>query len=280
MGAAAIGWASTACAPVPAPTTLFSLGVAAGLHSDSEVVLWTRPDPLIDAGVSSLEWEVAPDPGFSTVVASGSAAVDTTADHTVKVLVGGLTPDRSYWYRFIAGSSSSPVGRARTLPAPGSSVDRMNLAYASCQAYANGYYASWRSIASQDVDAVLFLGDYIYESGLIQAFGTVRPETLADARTLDDYRAKYRLYKSDPDLQSAHAAHPFAPVWDDHEVLQQLGLDGVRHRSGPSGGRPAGLVRVPAGLADGRQPHLPGPPVGIARSDLHAGHPSVPRRAS
>ena len=135
------------------------------------------------------------------------------------MLVGGLAPDQSYWYRFVAPSAASAVGRARTLPVAGSSVSQLRLAYASCQCYANGYYTAWRQIATQPVDAVLFLGDYIYESALIQLLRTVREEGVAEARTLEDYRAKYRLYKTDPDLQAAHAAHPFVTVWDDHEIV-------------------------------------------------------------
>ncbi len=219
VGLGAVGWATSGCtAPTgPAPTTAFSSGVAAGLHSDTEVVLWTRVDPRVERP-SAVTWEVGDDPSLSSVVASGSSPVVTGADSTVKVLVGGLDPDRSYWYRFDTGAASSPVGRARTLPGAGASVSSLKLAYASCQCFANGWYAAWRHIASQPVDAVLFLGDYIYEAPLIQLLRTVREEGIGEAKTLDDYRARYRLYKTDPDLQAAHAAHPFVPVWDDHEV--------------------------------------------------------------
>ena len=220
MGIGAVGLAASACTVpgAPAPTSLFSSGIAAGLHSDTEVVLWTRLDPLV-ATPGSVDWEVAPDPTFTSVVAAGTSAVGPASDYTVKVLVGGLAPDQSYWYRFVAPSAASAVGRARTLPVAGSSVSQLRLAYASCQCYANGYYTAWRQIATQPVDAVLFLGDYIYESALIQLLRTVREEGLTEARTLEDYRAKYRLYKTDPDLQAAHAAHPFVTVWDDHEIV-------------------------------------------------------------
>jgi alkaline phosphatase D len=218
MGLGAVGWATSCSTPTgPAPTTQFSSGIASGLHSDTEVVIWTRVDPRV-AGPSPVDWEVSTDPGFGSVVASGTEATSPLSDHTVKVLVGGLDPDRSYWYRFSTSAYTSAVGRARTLPAPGASVTQLSFAYASCQSYANGYYAAWRDIAAQPVDAVLFLGDYIYEAALIQLLRTVREEGLTEARTLDQYRAKYQLYKTDPDLQSAHAAHPFVPIWDDHEV--------------------------------------------------------------
>jgi alkaline phosphatase D len=222
-GVAALGATGVACAPTPVgptPTEVFSLGVASGLHSPTEVVLWTRVEPLIAPTVTQIVWEVADDPGFSTTVASGLAPVSAATDHTVKVLVGGLDPDRSYWYRFVApGGQGSDMGRARTLPAVGSAVGSLKLAFSSCQSYASGYYQAWRHVAQQDVDAVLFLGDYIYESVLVAALGSVRKEPIAEARTLADYRARYRLYKSDRDLRAAHAAHPFVPIWDDHEVV-------------------------------------------------------------
>jgi alkaline phosphatase D len=239
-GVAALGVTGVACAPSPVgptPTEVFSLGVASGLHSHTQVVLWTRVEPLIAPGVTSVDWEVATSASFGTVVAAGTAPVGPANDHTVKVLAGGLDPDRSYWYRFLAGGEASQVGRARTLPAPGSPQARLRLAFSSCQNYASGYYTAWRQIAAQDVDAVLFLGDYIYESALVAALGAVRAEPLGTARTLADYRAKYRLYKSDPDLRAAHSAHPFVPIWDDHEVTNDwdsgiLSTDPARFAAG------------------------------------------------
>ncbi len=219
-GAAAVGLALPACSPMtPTPTSVYSAGVASGLHSPTEVVLWTRVEPALAPGVTSVTWEVADSAGFGTVVASGSAPVSAASDHTVKVLVGGLDPDRSYWYRFSTGAADSPVGRARTMPVAGAAVGSLKLAYASCQCYANGYYGAWRDVATRDVDAVLFLGDYIYEAGLIQLLGKVRDESFETVTDLAGYRSKYKLYKSDPDLQAAHAAHPFVPIWDDHEIV-------------------------------------------------------------
>ena len=219
VGAAAIAPLAAACAPPAAPpTSLFSLGIASGLHSASEVVLWTRADPTFDASVTSVNWEVAPDAGFSSIISSGSVPVSAASDFTAKVLVGSLPADTSVWYRFSSGAITSAVGRARTLPAPGSSQASLKLAFTSCQAYACGYYAAWRHIAAQPIDAIVFLGDYIYESATIQLLGRVRDEPTDEALGLPGYRSKYRLYKSDPDLQAAHAAHPFVPIWDDHEV--------------------------------------------------------------
>ena len=218
--AVALG-AATSCAPEPvAPTRVFSQGIASGLHSHTEVVLWSRVAPELAGGDLSVAWEVATDDSFSSVVAHGTAVAAAGADHTVKVLVGGLDPNRSYWYRFRHSAEDSRTGRARTLPAPGSPVGSMSFAFASCQSYNAGYYAAWRDVATRDVDAVLFLGDYIYESALINLLGAARSGDLVNtATTLEDYRAKYRIYKTDPDLQAAHEAHPFVPIWDDHEVF-------------------------------------------------------------
>ena len=222
-GAAALGGGAAACTtavtPVkpPTPTSVFSLGIASGLHSPTEVVLWTRLEPLI-SNFADADWEVATSPTFANVVASGTASTHAGSDFTIKVLVGGLSPDTSYWYRFTTPEETSPVGRARTTPLAGASVSNMKFAFASCQNYANGFYAAWRAIAAENVDAVLFLGDYIYESSTIQSLGIVREEPTEEAQNLVGYRQRYQLYKSDPDLQAAHAAHPFLPIWDDHEV--------------------------------------------------------------
>ena len=225
-GLAATGLVLPACAPAMSrpPASVFDQGVASGLHSPSEVVLWTRVEPTLSGGATVAGWELATDPGFGTVVASGTAAAAADTDHCVKVLAGGLQADRSYWYRFTVGTSSgdvvSPVGRARTLPAAGARPESLRLGFATCQSYNAGWYQAWRQMGESDLDAVLFLGDFIYESAAGQLLGSVREEpTIATARTLDDYRAKYRLYKSDPDLQFGHAAHPVVPVWDDHEVV-------------------------------------------------------------
>jgi alkaline phosphatase D len=220
VGVAATGGLAAACAPmVPTvPVTTWSAGIASGLHSPTELVLWTRVDPGAEPGTTSVDWEVATDPAFATIVASGTAAVSTASDSTVKVLAGGLSPATDHWYRFVLPASTSPVGHARTMPAPGDAVSGFTFAFASCQAYACGYYGAWRDIAARDLDAVLFLGDYIYEAATIQLLGKVREEGTVEAKTLAQYRAKYRLYKSDPDLQAAHAAHAFMLTWDDHEI--------------------------------------------------------------
>ncbi len=220
-GVAAVGGVSTACAPAmggSTPTSVWSAGVASGLHSPTQVVLWTRVEPTLAPGVTTVLWEVATSPALTTIIANGSAPVSALADNTVKVLVGGLSPDQSYWYRFDTGTDVSPTGRARTVPLPNATPARLNLAVASCQSYASGFYGAWASIAVQDVDAVLFLGDYIYESFAIQLLRRVRDETSETTQTLAQYRDRYKLYRSDTNLRAAHAAHPLVPIWDDHEI--------------------------------------------------------------
>jgi alkaline phosphatase D len=210
-------WGCTPAPADPVPTGPFDCGVASGVHSDSAVVLWTRFAPA-SAGAVDLDWQVATDPAFSEVVASGTALSSAATDGCVKVLAGGLAPGTRYWYRFAVDGTVSPVGRTRTPPAPGQFAPAATFAVASCQDYRSGFYPAWRAIAAEDLDAVIHLGDYIYESGGSSPFD-LRADTVGAATDLAGYRAKYRLYRGDPDLQAAHAAHPFAAVWDDHEFV-------------------------------------------------------------
>lgn len=207
----------------------FTLGIASGEPAPDGFVIWTRlaPEPLavgggMPAGAVDVRWQVAADEGMTKVVSEGSATADPGWAHAVHVEVGGLEPDRWYWYRFQAGAEISPVGRARTAPAAGAAHDAFRFAFASCQNWADGFYVAHRDIAAQDLDLVVFLGDYIYEKGVSDLGGarcvTVPREVRTAPRTLDQYRLRYGLYKSDPDLQAAHARCPWVVTWDDHEV--------------------------------------------------------------
>ena len=200
----------------------FTLGVASGAPTPESVVLWTRlaPEPLAGGGVREesvvVRWEVATDDAFRRVVRQGT--VDTLAGqgHAVHVPVNGLQANRWHWYRFTAGDDVSPVGRTRTLPASGSNPARLRLAYGSCQQFEQGYYAAHRHILEEDVDFMVFLGDYIYESSW--GVNLVRRHAGGEPRTLTDYRNRHAQYKTDPDLQALHAQVPWLVVWDDHEV--------------------------------------------------------------
>ena len=222
----------TSCAPpsvyeAPSNGSPFHLGVLSGLHSETEVVLWTRLSPDLAPGVGEIRWEVATDPQCVHLVQNGRCPVGPVADWTAKVLVGGLEPDTNYWYRFVVDDQPSAVGRARTLPVVTASPSSLKLVFGSCQNWGSGFYNAWTAIANEAVDAVVWLGDYIYETpslgsyigdlGAVLNATQVRRDTLPEATTLDLYRAKYKLYRSDPELQRAHGAHPFVPVWDDHE---------------------------------------------------------------
>jgi alkaline phosphatase D len=200
----------------------FSLGVASGSPQPDSVVLWTRlmlPSRLetIDSPAVPVRWEVADDEGFHRVVASGEASALAQLGHSVHVEAGGLQPDRWYHYRFMAGEAVSPVGRTRTLPSPGAAVGRLRLSYASCQRWEHGHYAAWRHMLAEELDLVMFLGDYIYEypnaTAAIRSF-----PTLGWVQTLGEYRDRHALHRSDPHLQAMHAACPWLMTWDDHEV--------------------------------------------------------------
>ena len=194
----------------------FGLGVASGYPHAGGVVLWTRLMGELPPLGLPVRWEIAADESMSRLAASGNAVADPDWAHSVRVEAKGLEPDRWYWYRFSAGDAVSPVGRTRTAPRPGATLQRLRFAFASCQQYEQGYFGAHRHIAADAPDLVAFLGDYIYESSWGREH--VRTHTGGEPYTLADYRARYALYKSDPDLQASHAACPWIATWDDHEV--------------------------------------------------------------
>ncbi|MFF9317484.1 alkaline phosphatase D family protein [Streptomyces sp. NPDC014735] len=210
----------------------FTLGVASGDPLPASVLLWTRLAPRPYEAGSGLPrarvqvgWELARDARFSRIVRRGRATAHPEFDHSVHVEVKGLESDRVLYYRFRAGSWTSPVGRTRTAPARGARNNSLRLAAVSCQAYHDGYFTAYRHLADEDVSAVFHLGDYLYEYA-VTATGGARNHTdrtlpahfNRETITLEDYRLRYGLYKSDPDLRAAHAAHPFVVTWDDHET--------------------------------------------------------------
>jgi alkaline phosphatase D len=192
----------------------FSLGVASGYPLPSGVTLWTR---LMGAASSiPVKWEVATDESMKSVVISGSATAEPEWAHSVHVDVQGLEPERWYWYRFTAGDAQSAIGRTRTAPPAHAAEPRLRFAFGSCQHWEQGYFNAYRHVVADDPDLVVFLGDYIYESSwgreLVRSHGATEPYSL------EEYRARYTLYRTDPDLQAAHAACPWVVTWDDHEV--------------------------------------------------------------
>ncbi|MCF8168885.1 MAG: alkaline phosphatase D family protein [Rhodoferax sp.] len=201
----------------------FASGVASGSPTHESVVLWTRlQDPRFrtttgqGAGTLEVRWELAHDAQFKQLVQTGKAVASAALGYSAHVEVNGLESDRWFFYRFMVADAVSPVGRTRTFPAPGAQVSRVRLAYASCQRWEHGFYSAYRHMFLEQLDAVLFLGDYIYEyPGALDA---VRKVSGGWVESLDDYRARYALHKSDPDLQAMHAACPWLVTWDDHEV--------------------------------------------------------------
>jgi len=200
----------------------FTLGVASGDPLPDGVVLWTRlaPDPLNGGGMPDydvpVKWEVATDKEFRDVVQHGIEFARHQLAHSVHVEVEGLEPNQVYYYRFKVGSEISQVGRTKTLPPYGTDVAKMTFAFASCQSYEEGYYTAYKRMAEEDLDLVFHLGDYIYEYG--PATGRPRIHNSPEIVTLEDYRNRYALYKSDVDLRAAHAAFPWVVAMDDHEV--------------------------------------------------------------
>ncbi|MBC7731818.1 MAG: alkaline phosphatase D family protein [Bacteriovorax sp.] len=194
----------------------FSLGIASGQPHASGMVLWTR---LTGAGLPeqvTVHWELARDEAFTNIVAQGDEVAEADWAHSVHAEPAGLAPGRWYWYRFQALGQQSPAGRTRTAPAPDANAT-LNFAITSCQRWDVGHYAAWRHVADEQLDVVMFLGDYIYEYP--SRPGSVRSvEGLWFVHTLDQYRARYATHKSDPALQAAHASAPWLLVWDDHEV--------------------------------------------------------------
>jgi alkaline phosphatase D len=196
--------------------------VASGSPFPSSVVLWTRiaPDPLDGGGAGrdpiTVRWEVAHDEGFARIARSGMAVAVAENAHAVHVVADGLQPGRWYFYRFIALGESSPVGRTRTAPARTARVTSLRVAFGSCQHFEFGFYGAHRHIAAEAPDLMIFLGDYIYEGP--GRPGRVRRHSGAECRSLAQYRNRYALYRTDPELQRLHAAVPWLVTFDDHEV--------------------------------------------------------------
>jgi alkaline phosphatase D len=208
----------------------FTLGVASGYPGNTWLTLWTRlaPVPFAPGGgmppeIVPVTWEVARDEAMKDIAASGTVYATPEWGHSVHAEATGLQSNRPYFYRFSAGDAQSPVGRTRTVPGFGGKPLRLRFAFASCQQYEQGYYGAYRHMAADQPDLILHLGDYIYEGSWGRDH--VRKHNAPEAVTLDDYRARHALYKSDPDLQAAHAACPWLLTWDDHEVNNDYAAD-------------------------------------------------------
>ena len=243
-------------APARTKDDPFTLGVASSDPSATGVVLWTRlapwpldPDGGMPRRAVPVDWQVATDPRMRRVVRGGRVLADPRHAHAVHVEVEGLEPGRPYWYRFHAGGHLSRLGRTRTCPDPDRPLGRLDLAVVSCQSWESGYYTAYRHLADDDVDVVLHLGDYIYETAARR--GRPRMHVGGETTDLAGYRVRHALYKTDPDLQEAHARHPFAVTFDDHEVNNHAG------RQPAQDGDPAAFVRRRTAAYRAAWEHLP-----------------------
>jgi len=212
------------------PMSPFQLGVASGDPTPDGVVLWTRlaPHPLeADGGMAphnvEVSWEVAADDSMRRIVRQGTTTAVPELAHSVHAEVGGLAPDRWYWYRFRVGDAESAIGRTRTMPALDASPGELNFAFASCQHFESGLYTAYEHMAQEELDLVFHLGDYIYEGAAKE--DQVRKHIGKGCESLDDYRRRHSQYKTDPLLQAMHARCPWMVTWDDHEVNNDYAND-------------------------------------------------------
>ncbi|MBR7747922.1 alkaline phosphatase D family protein [Undibacterium baiyunense] len=233
----------------------FEHGVASGDPLSDRVIIWTRvtPSSNYDGRDFELTWQLASDEQFSKVIKSGSIVTNASRDFTAKIDVTGLSANTNYFYRFNFDSRLSPVGRTKTLPI--GSVQQVKLAVVSCSNYPAGYFHVYAEIAKlTDLDAVLHLGDYIYEyprdgyasQDAASLNRQVEPKT--EIVTLTDYRTRYAIYRSDTDLQAVHAKHPFIAVWDDHEFANDTWNGGAENhdpaKEGPFSARRAAALQA------------------------------------
>jgi alkaline phosphatase D len=255
----AYGAASPAAVPLVAspsqPETPFRHGVAAGDPTQDRLIIWTRVTPPSGQKRQMVRWRVASDPLFRNVRRTGWVEAGPERDFTVKVDVDGLEPGRAWWYRFELGREVSPPGQARTLPQ--GSTDEVVLVALSCAHWQCGLFNVYEAVAKLPrVDAVIHLGDYIYEDAEEgSAYAKHQGDALGrrmlpdhELLTLDDYRARHALYKTDTDLQAAHAAAAWICQWDDHEAANDCWKGGAEKHDpkteGSWGARKAAALRA------------------------------------
>ncbi len=232
---ALLGLGAATPAAAQSSTVSFKHGVASGDPRQDRVVLWTRVTPETPGGQLAYKWTLNPVDRRAGGAKSGSGVTGPGRDYTIKVDATGLDAGRAYTFEFEVAGVKSPMGRTRTLPA-GPTKDVV-LAVASCSLFPNGYFNAYRAIADLPrVDAVLHLGDYIYEYGGPGSYGMdsavagERPhDPPREILSLADYRRRHAQYKADPDTQAAHARAPWITVWDDHETANDSWMHGAEN---------------------------------------------------
>lgn len=243
VGAAAtLGAASVASAQNAGTRISYNHGVASGDPLQDRVIIWTRVTPMESNhnGIVHMNWDVATDSDFSNIVARGHIHTGQGSDYTAKADATGLEAGQNYFYRFRVGDQVSPIGETRTLAASGKKPVR--LAIASCSNYPFGFFNAYRAICDNGpFDAVLHLGDYIYDyqQGRYQSPNAEKMGRLVDPPheivTLPDYRRRYAQYRTDPDLQEVHRKFPFICAWDDHEFANNTYFEGAENHNGGEG---------------------------------------------
>lgn len=208
----------------------FYHGVASGDPTPESVIIWTKVTPD-HAGEIEVLWEMATDSLFSQVFKKDSVQTGPDQNWTAHVDVKGLKPATYYYYRFAYDGKKSRIGRTRT--APLGDVERLRFAVVSCSNYEAGFFNAYANLARRDdIEAVIHLGDYIYEYKTGKYGNKKLPRTNIPAHEIvktDDYRARYSQYRLDPDLQDLHARHPFITIWDDHEIANDAYVDGAQN---------------------------------------------------
>jgi len=225
----------------------FLHGVASGDPLHDRVIIWTRA--TTDAQSVELKYEVASDADFTNILHNGSETVSTETDYTLKVDVQNLQAANTYYYRFSSNGTTSATGKMKTLPQ--GATQRVKMALFSCANYTNGYFNVYSEAAKiADLDVTLHLGDYIYEHGMFEKDGVTPAYATQNANaigrplsadndteiyTLEDYRKRYALYRTDSGLQAIHAACPMIVVWDDHEIANDTYKDGAENHDASEG---------------------------------------------
>ncbi|MBU6285868.1 MAG: alkaline phosphatase D family protein [Proteobacteria bacterium] len=230
---AALSGSLAACSNLSDEPIEFRYGVASGDPLSDRVILWTHVKPVVGESSVSLQYEVASDLGFTSIVSSGNAVSTLDTGFTVKIDALGLSPGKTYYYRFRRGEDRSPVGTTRTLP--DTSASEVRFAVLSCSNYPAGYFNVYAEVAKSDAQYAIHLGDYIYEyastgyaSEQATKLGRVS-DPGNEILSLADYRKRYAQYRSDADLQALHAKMPMIAVWDDHEIANDAWKDGAEN---------------------------------------------------
>ena len=235
------GCSSSSSSAGPAPK--FAFGVASGDPLADRVILWTHAKATDSNATIPLTWQVATDAAFINIVASGRVDATESNGFTAKVDATGLNAGTDYFYRFIGDQNTfSPAGITRTLPA--ASATSVKFAVFSCSLYSEGFFNAYDAAAKSDAQFALHLGDYIYEYGAgVNQYGNTNAAALGrvvvpatDIVSLADYRARYALYRSDPNLQAVHAKMPFITVWDDHEFANDAYVGGAENHKAATQG--------------------------------------------